>query len=230
MGATIDLSSQPGKGTRVAVRFSPKYVHVSENPSLSKKRDVSPEKPRSLQVDRFHLLTMDASANAPDISASAASVLELAQEWLQCEASQGLTAIKTTGSSVCAIPEQDLAQWSKEDPEHLDRVLSEVATQHSHILVLGRSIESIYLNPSLRIHPLMTVFVHQPIGPAKLLRAIASDQDSFTQPWPPDFGGSAKKLTFQDDSGSDHGSKHRDTLVSASQGRNDQSHQRKSPV
>lgn len=215
MGATVDLSSQPGKGTRVAVRYVPKYVHAGESTAKGKRRDTSPEIPRQLHVDRFHLLTMDDPASASDVSVSGASVRELAREWLHCGSSQGPTANEIKGSSVCAIAEQDLAQWFKEDPENLNETLSEVAAHHSHILVLGRSIESIYLDPKLRSHSLTTVFVHQPIGPAKLLRAIASDQDSFTQPRPPDFGGFKRRLAARDESGSDHISEDSKPVVSS---------------
>jgi hypothetical protein len=185
------LTSQPNKGTRIAIRYAPKYIDANEDTARNSVRDVSPEVPRPLQVDRFHLLSLDGFPEQipPEIDdIVGTSVLELAKEWLHCDISYGRNATRTEGSSVCAITEQDLSRWNREDPDLLNSVLTDVAARHSHILVIGRSIESIYIDPKLRIHSVTTVFVHQPIGPGKLLRAIASDQDSFTQPKPPDFG------------------------------------------
>lgn len=206
MGATVDLTSHPNQGTRIAIRYIPKYIDAQEDIARNAVRDVSPEVPPPLKVDRFHLLTLDSSEDKPALSPAGASVLELAAEWLHCEVSHGRTAPILEGVSVCAITEQDLSRWFREGPESLGPVLSEVAAQHSHILVIGRSIDSLYLAPKLRIQAITTVFIHQPIGPGKFLRAIASDQDSFTQRHPPDFRKFKKATAAQVESEEDRNS------------------------
>lgn len=188
MGATVDLTSQPRKGTKIVIRYTPQYV--SKDNARTTGRAESPGPVRPLQVHRFHLLSLDSPESMQDIDIAGASVLELAREWLQCEVSQGQPIPKTDGLYVCAIMEQDLSRWSQDCPELLERVLSEGTAEHSRVLVIGRSIDSIYLEPQSQLHLEKVNFVHLPIGPGKLLRAIASDQASFEEPRPSDVGSS----------------------------------------
>ncbi|KAK4505539.1 hypothetical protein PRZ48_003502 [Zasmidium cellare] len=181
MGATLDLRSKKGRGTKVTLNFSATFAVDNSAKDMAFTADSMPE---GMVVDQFHLLsptTEDTEDYFDSSQLVGNSVLETADEWLHCNALQGPNVPTIDGNSVCAITEEQLDDLDKKSPAFLQNLLDRASKRHSHLLVLGRSIHSLSFVPRFELPAITPVFVHQPIGPRKLLRAIASDRSSSSQ-------------------------------------------------
>jgi anti-sigma regulatory factor (Ser/Thr protein kinase) len=183
-GAELNITSELGVGTCATVDFLARLV---ANPDSSASR--------GLNVDRFHWFTPAASAQ-PSLRSIAPSVVgklslrqialnianmfpfilqvHTARDWLECQTSQGPICEDDSGSTVYAIAEEDLSSLADQRIPKVNR-----AGKHpSHILILASSMTSVVFETESQDMPFTPVFVHQPIGPRKLLRAITADQSS----------------------------------------------------
>ncbi|KAF2161381.1 hypothetical protein M409DRAFT_28115 [Zasmidium cellare ATCC 36951] len=181
VGATLDLSSKQGRGTKVTLVFPATFAVERDAKDSAFTTDSVPE---DLVVDQFHLLTPTTEGADGDCAPEQLvgdSILETADEWLHCNAIQGPNIPTIDGNSVCAITEGQLIALEKKSPTFLQSLLDRASKRHSHLLILGRSIYSSTFTPRMQLSAITPVFVHQPIGPRKLLRAIASDRSSSSQ-------------------------------------------------
>jgi len=181
MGANLDLKSQQGKGTMVTLSL---FVSFATGESMKDLAFTEDSKPEHLAVDHFHLLApgMDEDDDENAIGHEVGdSVLDLASQWLRCTTTHGSNVELATGNSVCAITEAQLTELELTSPAVLMHLLAEAAKTHSHMLVLGASVRSLSLASDNMPSTLVPIFIHQPIGPRKLLRAIASDRNSTSQ-------------------------------------------------
>nr|POF12677.1 hybrid signal transduction histidine kinase b [Quercus suber] len=193
MGAKLGITSEVGKGTSATVDFKTSFL--SDEKALQKKKIGSTqmfEDPgRKLNVEHFHWIVPDfgsSSEGGDDEPADCAlldirvggSALETAKEWLDCAVSQGsdLTVQATTAPWIYAITENHLSQWVQKSADNLQEEFATGAKISTHVLVLASSLDTISSKASLGELPFTPVFIHQPIGPQKLLRAIISDQSS----------------------------------------------------
>ncbi|QIW96615.1 hypothetical protein AMS68_002133 [Peltaster fructicola] len=174
MNAELKLSTQHKKGTRLTLRLPISFVPDEQVDHFTKQQDTD-----RITVDRFRLLTTGEDSSDVDETVGA-SVTMTAQEWMNSEVCYNIGDEESQPStvSVCAVTERTLRQRQHGKPEELKELLTKLAKLHSHILVLAEGIRSTQLEVELQNLPLKPVFVHQPIGPRKLFRAIASDRDS----------------------------------------------------
>lgn len=145
-GAHLNITSELGKGTCATVDLHTQFLEEST---------ASP--PRGLNVDRFHMFTPKRSDQFPSRSI-APSVMRAAQEWLDCELTQGPICEDNSGSVVYAIAEEDLLAWASKGPPHLKHD----GNKPSHVLVLGQSMRSVNFEAPAQELPFAPVFVHQP--------------------------------------------------------------------
>lgn len=181
IGANLSLKSKRGRGTRVTLGFSAEFANEENVKDSAFTADSMPE---GLVVDQFHLLSPTAQGMPRDLPTEnhvGDSVLEIAEEWLHCNALQGPDITRVNGNSVCAMTEEQLNFLETKSPGLLEDLLDRAAKDHSHLLILGRSIHSLSFDQRSISRSITPVFVHQPIGPRKLLRAIASDRSSSSQ-------------------------------------------------
>ncbi|KAF2723364.1 hypothetical protein K431DRAFT_292738 [Polychaeton citri CBS 116435] len=182
LDADLRILSELNEGTCIALTFNASFAHKSsQNVDLQPTETLS----RGLQkygIGRFHLLRPDVVESNDDFAPQSVehTVLRVAKDWLGCECSCGPIIPSCVDSVICAITEGDLVRWAEHTPGNLSAALSNLAVEHTRLLVLAQSIESVRLRPALGESPIRLVFVHQPIGPRKLLRAITSEHDPRT--------------------------------------------------
>ncbi|EME45390.1 hypothetical protein DOTSEDRAFT_71196 [Dothistroma septosporum NZE10] len=175
MGAELEMFSKLGEGTTAQVRFIAEFVAEEITSDVAFSQDSLPNYAKHLNVDRLQLLPGPYPESAdPDVPLRD-SVVGNAREWLGCEIIRDTKIVQGDGTSLCGITERDLVDWQTDKPKLFAKLMEKVASEYSHIFVIGRSIASVTLSCALPIRP---VFVHQPVGPRKLLRAIASDRSS----------------------------------------------------
>lgn len=160
-GANLDITSELGVGTRAVVNIRARFVDDPATPPF-----------RGLNVGRFHWF----SSNIPSPSSRsiAPTVIETAQDWLDCEMTQGPVCSDDSGSVVYAIAEEDLSTWVEQQTSQT----TTSGTKPSHVLVMGQSMRSVSFEAPAESLPFTPIFIHQPVGPRKLLRAITADQSS----------------------------------------------------
>ncbi|EME44857.1 hypothetical protein DOTSEDRAFT_70797 [Dothistroma septosporum NZE10] len=172
IGANVDLSSQLGKGTKVEVSFLGRFVL---QPALT-----LPD----TQVRQFGMLSMvadhktrgddvgdDVLEDTLSICSVEASVRQTAAHWLQSNVVH-IRADEIQRDYVCAITQQDLEEWQKRRPDQLAAVGKHIAAQNARLLVLAQTVSSTLTGTDFG-PVLKPVYLQQPIGPRKLLRAVA---------------------------------------------------------
>lgn len=178
IGAELKLNTKHHKGTRVTLRIPVEFMPDADAMDTSQ----SQHDRGHIAVDRFHLLTtLTDERGSPKIdNIVSKSVVATAEDWMGSEIYETMDVdqTRTSNTTVCAVTERMLRTWHLEQPDVLRDCLARLASLQSHILVLAESIGSTRLDTGLQDLPLVPVFIHQPIGPRKLLQAIASDRDS----------------------------------------------------
>ena len=190
MGAKINVESEVGRGTRFTITFNGNFAD-----SKSSKRRSASDKPTSeetsgIGIDHFVLLSpiLNHERNEkPQINALRKSVLRTSQEWLKCDALPASDLELTSGSNVCAIAEEDLLLLAESNSALLSSTMQKITSQGTIFLVLGSSIQALSLQGHVLPLDTQPLFVHQPIGPRKLLRAIATKTSSSTPLAAPDL-------------------------------------------
>ncbi|KAK4546286.1 hypothetical protein LTR36_001963 [Oleoguttula mirabilis] len=182
--ADLDVVSELGKGTRVALSFKAKFVPGAHSDDVRSPDAKLLRAVRKLGVHHFHLLTLEDDENDDDAQHDgsdnarvvAASVRNMAAQWVQCETSTGPRIPATSGAVVCAMAESDLLWLADERPQQLSSMLEDLATRRALPLILASSVGSISTDLSFDDFPVEPIFLHQAIGPRKLMRSIVTAQ------------------------------------------------------
>ncbi|TKA75279.1 hypothetical protein B0A55_05085 [Friedmanniomyces simplex] len=182
LNAKLDVQSELGKGTRTSLALDVSILEsVPEDADDEDKQLMDTATMRGLK--HFHLLGLEAnsqysrSAGARAVGLSAAKT---ASEWLHCAITSGPRCNASSQGGVCAVAETDLVQLARAQPETVATMISELAVQKTQLIVVGCSIHKTHPNILFEDFPVRPIFVHQPIGPRKLLRAITACEDSAT--------------------------------------------------
>lgn len=197
MGAKLTLSSKAGRGTKVSIQVPITFLTDTEITAKQSQsildEGVSPnDGAPALKVDHFHVYSSAAMAHMTDIDYRESpaeleivrSVMDIAEEWLKCTAVRQVSLDEATEATsdttiICAVTEHLLEAWKIEHPTETSLLLEKLGRRYANVLVLAESVQSMSPDPAyVNTTPWNQVFVHQPVGPAKLLRAIASDKDS----------------------------------------------------
>lgn len=183
MGADIRIDSEVNKGTRVVITFCAKFTDSKPSKTRGGVEKPVEEEAWELGMDHFVLLTptlnQDGQPGEPR-SMVAKSVLHTCQEWLKCTTLAETDFNPSSGSNVCAITEEDLLTLAEGDPTRLSSIMDKIAGQKTSLLVLGSSVHSLSLRDQALQRKIWPIFLHQPIGPRKLLRAIITNASSST--------------------------------------------------
>ena len=183
MRAQLLLESTLGKGTTASVdlviAFATEPQKSSADSAMSAvKSNTSSD--RELNVSKYHWIVPSADEEL-DHGALGQSVLETAKDWLDCDITQGpalQNATESPGPIVIAITEDLLLHWANDGPQMLRKRMATLKHASTHVLVLGCSLQSVFLKIPVDDLPFIAVFIHQPVGPRKFLRAISSDRSS----------------------------------------------------
>jgi hypothetical protein len=190
MNATLNLDSKVGKGTRISllvpIEFSQERpaAGLGETIASSEERPDVPGRPDVLQILAPQMIPGITQLDPTSDTTKAAlqrSLLENAEAWLGC----GISPVTNldlpptlTDASICAMTESALEVWKQQHPDLLATFLTRLQQSGARLLVVADSIRSVVPDPATTNPLLKQVFIHQPIGPAKLLRAIAFDEGS----------------------------------------------------
>lgn len=175
--ASVNVESEPGKGTIVTVQFVAKFT---DQPSTegNESDDAATPKPRQLCILQMN---DDASQHKSfGTKAVKDSMLRTAAQWLGCEiiSPQGMSP-KGHGS-LCAVSEDDLGYLNSLHTNAVKSFMSSLAAGGFRPLVLGQSIASAQPIFEFKGFPVKPIYIHQPIGPRKLMRAISNAKSSTT--------------------------------------------------
>ncbi|KAK0788600.1 hypothetical protein LTR75_012531 [Friedmanniomyces endolithicus] len=180
LNADLDVQSELGKGTRTTLALDTNILDSDpEDADDEDKQLMDTATMRGLK--RFHLLSPTANSQHPRSAGAQAvglSAAETASEWLHCEMTSGPRCNIHSLAGVCAVAETDLVQLAEAQPETVAAMMSELAVQKVQLIVMGCSIHETTPNILFEHFPVRPIYVHQPIGPRKLLRAITACEDS----------------------------------------------------
>ncbi|KAK0337249.1 hypothetical protein LTR02_013275 [Friedmanniomyces endolithicus] len=180
LNADLDVQSELGKGTRTTLALDTNILDSDpEDADDEDKQLMDTATMRGLK--RFHLLSPTANSQHPRSAGAQAvglSAAETASEWLHCEMTSGPRCNIHSPAGVCAVAETDLVQLAEAQPETVAAMMSELAVQKVQLIVMGCSIHETTPNILFEHFPVRPIYVHQPIGPRKLLRAITACEDS----------------------------------------------------
>ncbi|WPH02791.1 Hypothetical protein R9X50_00565900 [Acrodontium crateriforme] len=174
MGANFKISSQVGRGTRVVLDLDAKFVFGDR----SAQPDPLIAAARKLPFDRLHLLDISAedhSSGSEHFDAVCSSVLESSEEWVNFTTSSGPRLAIQSETCVYAIPEADYIRLVTQNSQQLSTLISEVTAP---LLILGDSVNALPREISVEGFTRKPAYIHQPIGPRKLLRALTSGDSS----------------------------------------------------
>ncbi|KAK0305185.1 hypothetical protein LTR01_007044 [Friedmanniomyces endolithicus] len=180
LDAQLDVQSELGKGTRITVGLETNIMEPDDADADDEDKELMDTVTRR-GLKKLHLLRLAASQQhprTPGAQAVGLSVAETASEWLHCEITSGPRCNAGPPSGVCAVAETDLVQLAEAQPEAIAAMMSELAVQKVQLIVMGCSIYKTNPNILFGHFPVRPIFVHQPIGPRKLLRAIVACEDS----------------------------------------------------
>jgi CheY-like chemotaxis protein len=183
MGANIHVESEAGKGTKVTVTFDGSFTESKSLKRRSASDKPSVEETWEIGLDHFVLLSPMSNSERPEkpqINAVGKSVLRTCHEWLKSDALAAADFELISGTNVCAVTEEDLLLLVKSNRAYLSSTIRKINSQGAVLLVLGSSIQALSLREHVLQLDLEPLFVHQPIGPRKLLRAIATKTSSST--------------------------------------------------
>lgn len=135
-------------------------------------------------MHHFHLFTLDDDDEVDDsdvqhLSASTVctSVRNMVAQWVQCETSSGPRIPAGSEPIVCAMAESDLLWLADERPDDLTSLFRDLSLRHAIPLILADSVASVSTDLSLNDFPVQPIFLHQAIGPRKLMRSIVEAND-----------------------------------------------------
>ncbi|KAK5115852.1 hypothetical protein LTR85_009446 [Meristemomyces frigidus] len=176
--ADLDVESKLGKGTNVAFSFKATFVPGSHSEDVSLDSKLL-RATRDLGVRHFHLLTLeDEGYEISDRTrAIGVSVRNMATQWMHCETSSG-PRIPETSDIVCAMVESDLLWLADERHDELSSILFDLASRRALPLILADSVGSVATDLSFEDFPIEPIFLHQAIGPRKLMRSIVAAKNT----------------------------------------------------
>ncbi|RMY98689.1 hypothetical protein D0864_04295 [Hortaea werneckii] len=180
--AHLDVQSEPGRGTRVSLdvdiafmKPKPTSVDTEDQRLLDEVKTLG-----SLHMHSVELAPESGRERSVGVQTTISSALSIAASWLRISTSSGTLRQLKPRTRICVIAECDLLHLARTDPTDLSRALSHMATHNIQVLILGHSFLSVSPKMQFDGFPMKPAFVHQPIGPRKLLRAITVGEDSCT--------------------------------------------------
>ncbi|KAK3068300.1 hypothetical protein LTR53_014243 [Teratosphaeriaceae sp. CCFEE 6253] len=177
--ARINVESELGTGTKTSLILELSILAPSPENVSEEDKQLS-ESFAAVGPYHFHMYSFDAAsqlAQSRGAQAVAESVARTAAEWLHSANTSGPRCDFTARPAICAIAETDLVHLARTQPKHVTALMSEMAAQNLRLVVMSHSLNS--TTPSIKFEDFVVqpVFVHQPIGPKKLLRAITAPED-----------------------------------------------------
>ncbi|KAI7106992.1 hypothetical protein KC339_g2697 [Hortaea werneckii] len=180
--AHLDVQSEPGRGTRVSLdvdtafmKPKPTYVDPEDQRLLDEVKTLG-----SLHMHSVELAPESGRERSVGAQTTMSRALSIAASWLRISTSSGTLRQLKPRTRICVIAECDLLHLARTDPTDLSRALSHMATHNIQVLILGHSFLSVSPKMTFDGFPMKPAFVHQPIGPRKLLRAVTAGEDSCT--------------------------------------------------
>ncbi|KAI7160774.1 hypothetical protein KC349_g3245 [Hortaea werneckii] len=183
--AQLDCHSEPNKGTRMSMELDVSFVEPGPEDIEDEDRSLL-EKSRSFAEFAVHSVELGVkpSSKIPlSVSQTKRSVLSTAADWLGCTTTSGPLMDFGPQTRACIIAESDLRQLAGADSGALSRALEAMAQKNIRLFILGQSVLSTMPTMTFEGFPLEPTYVHQPFGPRKMIRTIASASGG-TQPLP----------------------------------------------
>lgn len=175
---SVDVKSKPKRGTVVTFQFT--VLFTDQPPNIAENDRIGSDAPKLRQL--WILNMTDGAATKPNSSSTRAvkdSVQRTAAQWLGCEVVSSRDMTPSTRGSLCAVSENDLVHLHSLGTGAVKSLISSLAaTGGSGLLVLGQSIASAQPIFEFKDFPIKPIYIHQPIGPRKLMRVISNSTSS----------------------------------------------------
>lgn len=180
--AHLDVQSEPGRGTRVSLDVDMAFIKPKPTSvDTEDQRLFEGVKPLdSLHMHFVELAPESGRDRSVGVQTTMSSARSIAASWLRISTSSGTLRQLKPRTRICVIAECDLLHLAWTDRTDLSRALSHMATHDIQVLILGHSFLSVSPKMTFDGFPVKPAFVHQPIGPRKLLRAVTTGEDSCT--------------------------------------------------
>ncbi len=187
----LNVTSEQGptSGTRVTLEYNASFADVVAHRQLDEKRDGKISRAlHEMQLRRIKLLDVRSDIEGEQHMHTGfpntplgASFTTMAKSWLHCEIdSDGAVDEVGPEFQICAVSESDFYLLDESDSALLSDTLTRLASQGTQLLVLGDSVRSTFGRFAAERFQACPLFVHQPIGPRKLMSTIAFANDVST--------------------------------------------------
>ncbi|KAK5686005.1 hypothetical protein LTS10_002118 [Elasticomyces elasticus] len=174
LGAKLNVQSELGKGTRISVALDINLKHNSGHVENDDQHLLDAAEKMELRHLRVLNLNTD-SSRAHAVSLNAART---ASEWLKCAVTTGPRCEISIHAGACVLVENELIQLAKTQPETAASIISELSGQDLQLILMSTDFQSTASDILFEDFPIQPIFVHQPFGPRKLLRAITARKNS----------------------------------------------------
>ncbi|KAK5716579.1 hypothetical protein LTR15_009470 [Elasticomyces elasticus] len=170
LGAKLNVQSEIGKGTRISVALDINLKPQSD--------DVENDDQHLLdaagKMDLRHLRVLNLDGDSSRAHAVSLSAARTASEWLKCAVTTGPRCEISIHAGACVLVENELIQLAKTQPETAASIIAELSGQDLQLILMSTDFQSTASDILFEDFPIQPIFVHQPFGPRKLLRAITA--------------------------------------------------------
>ncbi|KAK5734356.1 hypothetical protein LTR17_009020 [Elasticomyces elasticus] len=176
LGARLNVQSELGKGTRISVALDINLRPASGDVEGDDQQLL--DAASTMELRRLHVL--DLNVDLPRVKAVRLSAAKTASDWLRCAISNGPRCDSSLQAGACVLVENELIQLAKSQPDTAATIISELSSQDLQLILMASNFQSTSSDILFEDFPVQPIFIHQPFGPRKLLRAITARKSSTT--------------------------------------------------
>ncbi|KAK4926541.1 hypothetical protein LTR49_006475 [Elasticomyces elasticus] len=176
LGARLNVQSELGKGTRISVTLDINLRPASGDVDGDDQQLL--DAASTMELRRLHIL--DLNVDLPRVKAVRLSAAKTASDWLRCAISNGPRCDSSLQAGACVLVENELIQLAKSQPDTAAAIISELSSQDLQLILMASNFQSTSSDILFEDFPVEPIFIHQPFGPRKLLRAITARKSNMT--------------------------------------------------
>jgi anti-sigma regulatory factor (Ser/Thr protein kinase) len=156
---SLDVHSEPGKGSRVSVKFAAKLTEPSESSDDDLRSSLGIQ---GRHVRMFQLADYLGHPSPRTTKSVAGSLQRTASQWLRCETSTSRDMAPVPRGCICVVSEAELSALNKEQAGGVRILVETLAESDSRLLIFARSIASSQPEFEFENFKNMPIYVHQP--------------------------------------------------------------------
>lgn len=156
---TLNVDSEVGKGSRVAVTFAAKFTDLPETVDDGPQ---GPLDPRAKQLCMLQMADYIERSVTPGTQSVADSLKRTAKHWLGCDISASQGTAPVSQGRLCVIAEEELSSLNSMHENGAKNLIDALAESGSSLLVFGRSIASSQPEFDFQGFARKPIYMHQP--------------------------------------------------------------------